>query len=76
MPATSQTANRPDATADDLILYIERETLTDGSYVFNVRFGDTLLHGVTEDDACALAEAMADAINKYTVDSAAIHYGP
>jgi hypothetical protein len=56
-------------------IYVEREKLTDGSEVFNVRLGDTLLHATDENEACTLAEMIAEGINKKTVDAAEVHYG-
>jgi hypothetical protein len=58
----------------EMEIHIERETLGDGSEVFNVRFGSALFHAIDEIAAWALAEEMAEAIKKHTVDdSATVH---
>lgn len=45
---------------------IQKIALSDGSHVYDVRVGALTLHAVTEADAYALAERLADAINKHT----------
>lgn len=62
------------AGVPDVLIWIEKETLTDGSEVFNVKFGDEVLQSVTEDDANNLAEGMAELINNHTNTSAGVMY--
>jgi hypothetical protein len=52
----------------EIYIYIERERLTDGSFVFNVRLGDVVLHAYDEAAAKALAMTIAEAVNEYTTD--------
>jgi len=45
---------------------IEKKTLTDGSHVFDVRLSEPSFAAITEEDALALAEHMARAIEGST----------
>jgi hypothetical protein len=51
-----------------LKINVVRETLSDGSTVFNVHLGNLVLHALSRDDALALAQEMADAIDARTVE--------
>lgn len=53
-------------TAPDIIIWIERQTLSDDSEVFNVRFGNVVLHAVNEDSAREMADLIADAVNEHS----------
>lgn len=55
-------------------IFILAEKLSDGSEVFNVRFSGSVLHATDEKAACALADAIFNAVNEYTVDAAEIHH--
>jgi hypothetical protein len=62
-------------TDTELTISVVPETLTDNSVVFNVVVGEVTLPARTEADACALAEAIVDAINLRTTAVAEVHYG-
>jgi hypothetical protein len=51
-----------------ITIRIVTERLSDGSEAYNVQFGDMLLHAITESDACELADKLARALYKHTVD--------
>lgn len=70
MPKTT----KPVDDAPDHLFWVIEETLSDGSTVFNVEFGDTVWPCVTENDAADLAETIADAINKHSNSSAGVMY--
>lgn len=53
---------------------VVRETLTDGSFVYNIRLGDAVFHACSENDATKLADTLFSAINEHTVDTAEIHW--
>jgi hypothetical protein len=55
-------------------IYVETETLTDGSEVFNVRLGGEVFHAIDVNAAVMLAEAFAGAINAHTVEVAEVRY--
>jgi hypothetical protein len=54
----------------DHLFFVRPETLTDGSKVFNVWYGDIKFSAVTEEDAEELANKLMDAINDHTNDVA------
>ena len=60
-----------------IAIWIIKETLSDGSFVYSVQVrppGDVLvLDAVTEEDAVALADKLAAAINDHAVDLAEVH---
>ena len=53
---------------------IERETLSDGSYVFNVTMPPGPYHAVSGAEAFDLAGKLKAAIDAHTVDEVAIKY--
>lgn len=63
-------ATKQDDAAPDIILFVKREKLSDGSFVHNVLIGDLVCHATSEDDAWELAEKIADAINEHTTETA------
>jgi hypothetical protein len=56
------------------ILSVVRETLSDGSEVFNVHLGNIRLPAIDEREARKLAEKIADAINEHTTQSADVEW--
>jgi hypothetical protein len=54
-------------------IYLETETLSDGSMVHNVRLGEVVYHAVSRLAADCLARAFSEAINAYTVDISTIN---
>ena len=59
------------ATTDQVLVRVSEVSLSDGSTVYNVSLGGLLggvLHAVSKQDAYALADKIADAIDAHTVD--------
>ena len=54
----------------DILIFIRKEKLSDGSMAYNVELPEFTLNAVNEDDAIALAETIVDAINHHTVNPA------
>lgn len=52
------------------LIFVVSETLTDNSKVYNVVLGEHKWHATDQTAAVALAEAIMDAINDFTVDTA------
>ena len=59
-----------DNNMPNILIWIIKNTLTDGSSTFDVDFNGTLLECISEDDANDLAQTIADAINQHTNDKA------
>lgn len=59
---------------NDHVIRVVAETLSDGSEVFNVHFGNIVLHAVTDRDAVALSNRLFEAIDLHTVDAVAVSY--
>jgi uncharacterized protein (DUF1501 family) len=57
-------------TDETITIHVVVDTLTDGSKVYNVRFGGVTLHATDETAANRLAESLVEAINELTVDDA------
>jgi hypothetical protein len=58
----------------ELQIRVIRETLTDGSHVFNVRIGNYFtLHAYSERDARELTAQLRSAINVHTADTVHIN---
>lgn len=55
---------------DDISIFVIPKVLSDGSKVYDVKLGDTVLNAVTETEADELATKMMDAINVHTNHSA------
>lgn len=60
--------------APEHLFWVVEETLSDGSKVYNVEFGDVHFPCVTENDANTLAEKLADAIEEHTTTTAGVMY--
>lgn len=56
--------------APDTLLFIVQEKLSDGSVAFNVLLGEHKWSAITHDDAVLLAEAIVDAIDHLTTNTA------
>lgn len=54
----------------DILVFVVREKLSDGSIVWNVELEKITIHAVTQEDAEDLAEAIALAINEHSVNTA------
>lgn len=54
----------------NILIWIVKETLSDGSEVFNVEIPEASLPAITADDAAALAETIAGAINEHSNETA------
>jgi hypothetical protein len=65
--------NHPNRSKRHERITIQRETLTDGSFVWNIMLPD-VLHAVSEGDAENLANKIRDAIVLHTVDNPPIRY--
>lgn len=59
----------------DFKIVIASERLSDNSHVYNVHFAGRSIPAVSREDAEALAAAMADAINYYSVADAKVMWG-
>jgi hypothetical protein len=55
--------------APDHIIWIKKVSLDDG-FVYDVVFGNTTLHAVTEMEAYDMADAIKDAINDHSTSTA------
>ena len=62
------------ANAPDIVIFVLREKLSDGSEVFNVKIGSEKLAAVSEGDASYLADKISDAINEHTTNTAGVVY--
>lgn len=60
--------------APDLVIFVIPETLSDGSKVFDVKFGNVKLQAVSEDEASELAEKIRDAVEDHTNNTAGVVY--
>lgn len=58
----------------EFMIWIIKRTLSDGSEVFAAEVGDETFEAITEEDACLLAEAIAEAINSHTTGTAGVMY--
>jgi hypothetical protein len=58
--------------APEVILFVERRELSDGSFVFNVVLGDMRFAATSQDDAEEFAEKISDAINEDTTQTAGV----
>jgi hypothetical protein len=56
----------------EYLLFMVKETLTDGSEVYNVIFGDFKFAAVSVTDAVQLADKIMDAINEHTTQTAVV----
>lgn len=56
----------------DNIIFVIHETLTDGSIVYSVRFGEREFAATGQEEAEDFAHALADAINDYTTETAGV----
>lgn len=54
----------------DHLVFIDEETLTDGSKVYNIAFGNIEIPAITKQDAEDMAEKIMDAINEHSNDLA------
>jgi hypothetical protein len=57
-------------TTPEFLLFVTSETLTDNSKVYNVVFGEHKFAAVTQQDARDIANAICDAINDHTTQTA------
>lgn len=55
-------------------IFVVERPLSDGSFVYDVRMRETVLHAITENDAEELATAIRLAINRHTTEIADIKY--
>ncbi len=55
-----------------ITVHIIRETLTDGSYAFDVRLPEMRVAAITEKDAYTLAETIAEAYRRHTNETIAV----
>jgi hypothetical protein len=60
--------------ADCIVIRVHRERLSDGSEVSNVVLGNTVLHAVTGDGACDLADDLCRAIRLFAVDDVRVEH--
>ena len=59
--------HKPVTIFDDYIaICVERKTLTDGSFVYDVNFGSVTINATSKDDAIMMANAIADAISEHS----------
>ncbi len=58
----------------ELVIWILKEKLTDGSYVFNVELNGEKYPAITEYDATEMAEKIAAAINDHSNAKASVMY--
>lgn len=58
----------------DHLVFVTHETLSDGSEVHNVVFGEFTFHAITESDADELANDIVRSIEAHTNDTADVVY--
>lgn len=58
----------------EFTIYINEQTLSDGSKVFDVEFEGAVFQCITEGHAADLAETIAEAINKHSNNTAEVRY--
>ena len=58
----------------DVIIFVIPKTLSDGSKVFDVKLGEQVWSAVSEMNAGALAETIAEAIDEHTTNTADVVY--
>jgi hypothetical protein len=58
----------------DIIIFVNEETLSDGSKAYNVAIGNITLHAVTEAEAVELAEKIEEAIDSHCTETCGISY--
>ena len=51
---------------NEIMIWVRRETLSDGSHVYNVEFGTLTIPAISEKDAESLAEKLRDNIAYHT----------
>lgn len=71
MAESKQTTTKPTG-APDFIVFMVKESLTDGSHVYNVLLGEMKFCAVDEDAAEELAQTISDAINDHTTHNAGV----
>lgn len=66
---------RPIKAADaEFIIFVVKERLPDGSYVYGVLLGELKFHAVDEAHAMALAQTISAAINEHAGNTADVVY--